>query len=404
MAIYKRYKGKRVKHGSKEYKNATWIAEGSRDGVYYKVALKDAKTREDAKTEEDNIIAQIRAGEFEFYKDKTTFREYVEVCYLPHIQTNNPSWENNKKYIVERLLNFFDIARLKSITRAKCEEYKRFRANQTIACKKCANYKETCAGCSGDSPRYQPPCWKCRKRIEEMQLHRPVCVPAKVNNSTVNRDLIVLSHIFSLALADGKIKENPMRFVPSLPENESRMRVLSIEEKARLVAAVGDNKKLLAIVTVALTTGWRKGQILSVQKADLKAEYQAVQVIKSKKSKPRLMPVSDLAWQTLTFMAEKVETGFLFRNDQTGERLKDFKESWWKALKKANINDFRFHDLRRTCASELLKLGVNEFTIRDVLGHTKIDTTAVYARVQDTDLRAGLQKLGETYNDSDFLM
>lgn len=404
MAIYKRFKGKRVAHGSKEYKLATWIAEGTRDGVYYKQSLKDAATRDQAKTEEDNIIAQIRAGEFEFYKDKTTFREYVEACYLPHVQTNNPSWENNKKYIVERLLNFFDVARLKSITRARCEEYKRWRAVQSVACKKCANYKETCFACSGDKPRYKSPCWSCRKRIEEFQIHKLNCQPVKIENSTVNRDLIVLSHIFSLALADGKIKENPMRFVPSLPENESRMRVLSVAEKARLVAAIGDNKKLLAIVTVGLTTGWRKGQILSVRKEDLKSEYQAVMVTKSKRSKPRLMPVSDLAWQTLQFMAEKVETGFLFLNDRTGERLKDFKESWWNALRVAEIENFRFHDLRRTCASELLKLGVNEFTIRDVLGHTKIDTTAIYARVQDTDLRAGLQKLGENYGDSDFLM
>jgi len=53
---------------------------------------------------------------------------------------------------------------------------------------------------------------------------------------------------------------------------------------------------------------------------------------------------------------------------------------------------------------EQLKLGANEFTIRNVLCHTKIGTTQIYACVQDVDLRAGLQKLSETYGDNDFLM
>lgn len=399
MPVYKRYKKKRVKHGSSDYARATWYAEGHCEGVRYKQSIPTAKTREQAVKEEDKIKARIREGEFDFHKDTTTFKDYVETIYLPHIKINNTTWDNNKKYSVERLVLFFKDSKLKIINRTRCEDFKRHRSQEKVICQKCSKYKERCFRCKEKANK----CWACKKRDVAMEEHRPQCKPRLVETSTVNRDLKVLSHILSLAVVDGKIKENPMKHVPLLKEPDSRQRILSQDEKQRLLNALGSNKKLLAIVTLALTTGWRKGQILAVKKEDLNYEFKSVIVSKSKKSPARQMPVSDVAWQIFIWLSSQVTDGYLFRNDRTGEQLKDFKDSWWASLEKANITDFHFHDLRRTCASELLRLSVNEFTIRDVLGHTKIDTTQIYARVQDEDLRDGLNRLGENY-DSEFLM
>ncbi len=71
MPVYKRFRKKRVKRGDKDYDKGTWYATGMVDGVRYHKALRFAKTKVDAETEEDLMVAKIRHGEFDYIKDKT---------------------------------------------------------------------------------------------------------------------------------------------------------------------------------------------------------------------------------------------------------------------------------------------------------------------------------------------
>lgn len=395
MPVWKRFKGKKIKHGSKDYAKATWIAEGTRNGEYYKKALPDAKTRDDAEREEAEIIAKICAGEFAYYKKKTTFRSYVDEVYLPYVQTNNRSWKNNKQYILERLKDYYGDTPLKHITRAKCEQFKQWRMIQKRVCQKCTKYKERCFRCQ-DKPKK---CWFCRKKESEIIEHRLTCNPETIETSTVNRDLGVLSNILSLAVVDGELKENPMRFVKNLEEPESRDRILTTDEKRRLFATLEKDSQLWAIVLVAITTGWRRGRILAVEKEHLDERTQSVKVKRSKREKAKLMPVSEFTWAILQMMAEAVESGHLFRARRTGKPLKSFDEAWWRVLEEAGIENFRFHDLRRAFATDSLDRGENVFTIRDALGHAKIETTQIYAMVKNEHLRDMLNKQGEEYRD-----
>ena len=89
MAVYKRYKGKRVKRGDENYDKATWIAEGTVDGIRYHKSLKNIKTKAKAEEQEDLIIGKIRQGEFDLLKDNTKFSDFVEETYLPYCQLSN---------------------------------------------------------------------------------------------------------------------------------------------------------------------------------------------------------------------------------------------------------------------------------------------------------------------------
>ena len=80
MAVYKRYKGKRVTRKDPNYDKGTWIAEGAIDGVRYHKALKTAKTKADADTAEELLIAQIHHGELEFLKLAGTELTYKEIA------------------------------------------------------------------------------------------------------------------------------------------------------------------------------------------------------------------------------------------------------------------------------------------------------------------------------------
>jgi len=58
-----------------------------------------------------------------------------------------------------------------------------------------------------------------------------------------------------------------------------------------------------------------------------------------------------------------------------------FRKEWIKALKRAEIDDFRFQDLRHTCASYLTQNGASLLEIADVLGHKQIQMTKRYAHL-----------------------
>ncbi len=93
MPVFKRYKGKKVMRADKNYDKATWIAQGMVGGERYHVSLKTAKTRADAKTEEDLIIGKMRVGEFGFLKDSTKFTGFVDEIYLPYCELNNVNYK-----------------------------------------------------------------------------------------------------------------------------------------------------------------------------------------------------------------------------------------------------------------------------------------------------------------------
>src|SRR5215211_883361 len=95
--------------------------------------------------------------------------------------------------------------------------------------------------------------------LEETTLHKRNRSPA-----TVNRELQVLSKVFSMAYDNGLVETNPMRRVHKLREAPARERYLTDDEEKRLFAVVSRRAHLPPIVIVALQTGMRQGEILGL--------------------------------------------------------------------------------------------------------------------------------------------
>ena len=73
--------------------------------------------------------------------------------------------------------------------------------------------------------------------------------------------------------------------------------------------------------------------------------------------------------------------GIIFPNSKTGAPLKDIKKAWSGILKGAEIQDFRFHDLRHSFASKLVMAGIDLNTVRELMCHSDIKMTLVYAHL-----------------------
>lgn len=134
---------------------------------------------------------------------------------------------------------------------------------------------------------------------------------------------------------------------------------------------------LKPIVITALQTGMRKGEILNLKWSNIDFLQGFIELLETKTNKSRKIPISSTLKETLKNIARNSE--YVFINPQTGLPYADIKKSFHTVLKKAKIENFRFHDLRHTVATRLVERGIDLTVVQEILGHSKITTTQRYA-------------------------
>lgn len=201
--------------------------------------------------------------------------------------------------------------------------------------------------------------------------------------ATVNRTRAALSTIFKFAIKEKNyLKENPVYLVPSRTENNKRKRFLSDKERVALLSAcrASDCDKLYLLVLLALTTGARQGELLGLHwdEIDFKARTATLKMTKNGESRILTIPESTMA-ELCRF--REVGSGLIFPSKTKWRRPFEFRKHWNKALLVAGIEDFRFHDLRHSCASMLVMNGATLYETAQILGHKSTQTTARYAHL-----------------------
>jgi integrase len=165
------------------------------------------------------------------------------------------------------------------------------------------------------------------------------------SDSTVNRELQYLRAAFNQA----KVSPNPFNRFRAKRE-APRVRYLSQDEIAALLNSASESKNhhLLTIIELALLTGMRKMEILRLHRdeIDFMLGIIIIGAEREKNRKNKMIPLPGNLIADLLDLAEKSESGYLFENKVTGKPYTDIKNPWKKALQDAEIEDFRFHDLR----------------------------------------------------------
>ena len=207
-------------------------------------------------------------------------------------------------------------------------------------------------------------------------------LPGHFKNATINRYVAAISVIFSYAVREYGIQVNPIRKIPSLPENNERIRFLSESERTRLFASCRASHwdKLYLIVLLAITTGARKGELTKLRWNDIDFERRTAYVSTTKNGQPKVLPLTDSVINELQLFDTK-DSSLIFESKVKREVAYCFTKPWKKALEDAEIEDFRFHDLRHSCASYLAQSGASLLEIADVLGHKQISVTKRYAHL-----------------------
>ena len=207
-------------------------------------------------------------------------------------------------------------------------------------------------------------------------------LPKGLANATVNRYKSALSVVFRYACRQHNLPSNPVQLIPSKPEDNHRVRYLSTLERKRLLNACkeADWSKLYLLVLTAITTGARRGELLNLKWNDIDFERQTAYVQTTKNGQPKVLPLTNDVIKELARFRQQ-DSSLIFNSEIKPDKAFCFNKQWKKALVEAEVDSFRFHDLRHTTASYLAQSGASLLEIADVLGHKQINVTRRYAHL-----------------------
>lgn len=210
--------------------------------------------------------------------------------------------------------------------------------------------------------------------------------------ATVNRVRALLSHIFTKGIHWGLCSSNPVRLVKALREDNRRVRYLMPDEVARLLAE--SPGWLRPIVLTAVHTGMRKEELLSLTWEQINSRERTIHLVRTKNGRARTLPITDELWKTLSALPRRLHSPFVFAREDGSRYVKErIRGAFERALRRARIEDFHFHDLRHTFASNLVMAGVDLLTVKELLGHRTMDMTVRYAHLAPSHTRGAVLAL-----------
>ncbi len=209
----------------------------------------------------------------------------------------------------------------------------------------------------------------------------------KRSGATVNRYTGTLSCLMSFAVKERRLLDrNPVSDISRKEEPRGRTRFLSDAERASLLEACGNSEwpALRTLVLLAITTGARRGELVSLRWSDVDLKLGRALVRETKNGEQRTLPLAGKALECLRELKlqHSARSDYLFPQPSGFPGpYEHFDAHWHAALESAGINDFRFHDLRHTTASMLAAQGASLLEIADVLGHKTLAMVKRYSHL-----------------------
>jgi integrase len=324
----------------------------------YRGVIPEARTKAQAETAEVKIRNKIFDRKYNTQADTLPLAEFIDEVYLPYAKLNKRHPINDELHC-KTIVDFFGKKTFAEIVPILIEKFK-------------------------------------KERSESVTRYKRQRSPA-----SVNRELEVLSKILSMAMDNGIIDSNPARKVKKLRQDNIRKRYLAVDEEQRLLDALTERRAhLKPVVILAIHTGMRRGELLSLRWNDIDFARSLIYVTNTKTGHDREIPMNAKVREALSdLQLVNGEYDFVFTNPKTGVNLVELKTGFRNACKEAGIHDFRFHDLRHTTGTRLADAGTDAFAIAEVLGHRNLQTTKRYTHATELRKRRAIEALANYSED-----
>lgn len=220
----------------------------------------------------------------------------------------------------------------------------------------------------------------------------------KRSGATVNRYLASLSVTLSYAVKTLQwLENNPCEKIQKPSESKGRVRFLSDDERAALLQACESHVDLYLAVILALSTGARQSEVMSLRYSQIDFTRKIITLHDTKNGDKRALPLVGKAFELLQQRAKvrALNDDRLFPASKQAKKSDyiDLRQPWEKALKRAGIVDFHWHDLRHTAASYMAMSGVSLVEISKILGHRTMQMVSRYSHLSEGHIVATGEKL-----------
>ena len=234
-----------------------------------------------------------------------------------------------------------------------------------------------------------------RLPLAEIDRRKIAAVLAEIETnsgpSARNRARAALSASYTWAIQEGLAEVYPVAGTGKADERASRDRVLTQDELRQLWRGLGDGR-FADIIRLLLLTGQRRNEIgrLTWSEVDLTRKVIVLGAERTKNSRSHEVPLSSQALAILQRQPRRTEFVFSRRG------FINWSDAKARLDRRLPIADWRIHDLRRTCATQMAELGVQPHIIESVLNHVsghKAGVAGIYNRAKYADeMRSALQR------------
>jgi integrase len=209
------------------------------------------------------------------------------------------------------------------------------------------------------------------------------------NPATVRRELVVISHLFNTARKLWLLPiDNPVAAISKPPAGRHRERRLSDDEERQLLAAAAESKAptLGFCITLALETGMRAGEIVSLSWEQVDLANSVIRLDMTKNGERRVVPLTEAAVAAIRGLPRPI----------LGGRVTSFYDSrglsaaFRRACERAGISGLRFHDLRHEAASRFARR-MPVATLAKVMGWKTIQMAMCYYNPTPAELVAAVR-------------
>ena len=212
----------------------------------------------------------------------------------------------------------------------------------------------------------------------------------EVSAGTVIRELAYLSSVINHARREWGINvPNPVQMVRKPQSPQARARVLTDEEVVRLLDALEPTGRrsrwTKPAVQIALATAMRRGEILALRWEHVNLQNRTAFFPDTKNGEPRSVPLSSAAVRLLADLPRHI-SGVVIP-----VKFFTLDAAFKRGLRRAGLEDVRFHDLRRTAITRLAEKLPNVIELAAVSGHKSLTVLKRYYRPSASELA---QKLG----------
>ena len=216
----------------------------------------------------------------------------------------------------------------------------------------------------------------------------------KVQDSSINIDIAILSYIYTVAIKAGIVDKNPCKDVSRLKITQTKDRILNQSEIALLLDKLHGKDRLM--VLVGLFSGMRLGEVLNLKWSDVDFVRGLITFTQCKTGKLVTIPLSSYLASELIGYKEHFTTGDnIFESRETVKGLTDKYSGYFSELfKSLGIFNFTFHSLRHTFSSLLQsELGVGAVVVQGMTGHSSLGMLQRYSHTQLDSKKRAIQAL-----------